>query len=144
VEQRLTLITLGVADHSVARAFYERLGWRVSLEVEQTVFFQAGALVVSLWSREKLAQDSGLTDVGGWGGVALAHNVRSEAEVDGVIKDARAAGAAITREPARTSWGGYTGVFTDPDGHPWEVAYNPGFELLDDGTLRVPQPDEGS
>jgi uncharacterized glyoxalase superfamily protein PhnB len=76
--------------------------------------------------------------------VALAHNVRSEAEVDGVIEDARAAGATITREPARTSWGGYTGVFTDPDGHPWEVAYNPGFELLDDGSLRVPQPEEGS
>jgi catechol 2,3-dioxygenase-like lactoylglutathione lyase family enzyme len=144
VDQRLTLITLGVADHSVARHFYERLGWRVALEVEETVFFQAGGLVVSLWSREKLAQDSGLTDAGGWGGVALAHNVRSEAEVDGVIEDARAAGATITRGPARTPWGGYTGVFTDPDGHPWEVAYNPGFELLDDGTLRVPQPDESS
>jgi predicted lactoylglutathione lyase len=140
----LTLITLGVADRSVARAFYERLGWRVALEVEETVFFQAGGLVVSLWSRDKLAQDSGVTDGGGWGGVALALNVRSEAEVDGVIEEARAAGATITREPARTSWGGYTGVFTDPDGHPWEVAYNPGFELSDDGSLRVPQPEEGS
>ena len=140
----MTLITLGVADHAAARAFYERLGWRVALEVEETVFFQTGGLVVSLWSRDKLAQDSGVTDGGGWGGVALAHNVRSEAEVDGVIEEARAAGATITREPARTSWGGYTGVFTDPDGHPWEVAYNPGFELSDDGSLRVPQPEEGS
>ena len=130
----MTLITLGVADHAAARAFYERLGWRVALEVEETVFFQTGGLVVSLWSRDKLAQDSGVTDGGGWGGVALAHNVRSEAEVDGVIEEARAAGATITREPARTSWGGYTGVFTDPDGHPWEVAYNPGFELVDDGS----------
>ena len=144
MEQRLTLITLGVADHAAARAFYERLGWRVALEVEETVFFQTGGLVVSLWSRDKLAQDSGVTDGGGWGGVALAHNVRSEAEVDGVIEEARAAGATITREPARTSWGGYTGVFTDPDGHPWEVAYNPGFELSVDGSLRVPQPEEGS
>lgn len=140
----MTLITLGVADHAAARAFYERLGWRVALEVEETVFFQTGGLVVSLWSRDKLAQDSGVTDGGGWGGVALAHNVRSEAEVDGVIEEARAAGATITREPARTSWGGYTGVFTDPDGHPWEVAYNPGFELSVDGSLRVPQPEEGS
>jgi uncharacterized protein len=144
VEQRLTLITLGVADHSVARAFYERLGWRVALEVEETVFFQAGRLVVSLWSRGKLAQDCGVTDEGGWGGVALAHNVRSEGEVDKVIEDARAAGATITKEPSRTPWGGYTGVFTDPDGHPWEVAYNPGFELMDDGSLRVPEPEGGS
>jgi uncharacterized protein len=144
MEQRVTLITLGVADHSASRAFYERLGWRVGLEVEETVFFQAGGLVVSLWSRDKLAQDSGVTDKGGWGGVALAHNVRSEGEVDRVIEEARAAGATITREPARTSWGGYTGVFADPDGHPWEVAYNPGFELLDDGSLKVPQPEESS
>ena len=139
----MTLITLGVADHSATRAFYERLGWRVALEVEETVFFQVGGLVVSLWSRDKLAQDSGVTDGGGWGGVALAHNVRSEAEVDAVIEDARAAGATITKEPSKTSWGGYTGVFTDPDGHPWEVAYNPGFELSDDGSLRVPQPEGG-
>ena len=139
----MTLITLGVADHSAARAFYERLGWRVALEVEETVFFQVGGLVVSLWSRDKLAEDSGVTDGDGWGGVALAHNLRSEGEVDSVIEEARAAGATITREPARTSWGGYTGVFTDPDGHPWEVAYNPGFELTDDGSLRVPRA-EGS
>src|ERR671918_645403 len=100
MEQRLTLITLGVADHSAARAFYERLGWRVALEVEETVFFQVGGLVVSLWSRDKLAEDSGVTDEDGWGGVALAHNLRSEGEVDSVIEEARAAGATITREPA--------------------------------------------
>ena len=139
----MTLITLGVADHSAARAFYERLGWRAALEVEETVFFQVGGLVVSLWSRDKLAQDSGVIDRGDWGGVALAHNVRSEAEVDAAIEDARAAGATITKEPSKTSWGGYTGVFADPDGHPWEVAYNPGFELSDDGSLRVPQPEGG-
>ena len=139
----MTLITLGVGDHSAARAFYERLGWRVALEVEETVFFQVGGLVVSLWSRDKLARDSGVTDGGSWGGVALAHNVRSEAEVDAVMEDARAAGATITKEPSKTSWGGYTGVFSDPDGHPWEVAHNPGFELSDDGSLRVPQPEAG-
>ena len=139
----MTLITLGVRDHAAARAFYERLGWRATLEVEETVFFQAGSLVVSLWSREKLAEDGGVTDPGGWGGVSLAHNVRSPEEVDRVIEEARAAGAAISREPSETSWGGYTGIFVDPDGHTWEVAHNPGFELGDDGLLVVQPPDPG-
>ncbi|MDQ4005245.1 MAG: VOC family protein [Actinomycetota bacterium] len=138
MEQRLTLVTLGVADHAAARAFYERLGWKPVLEVEETVFFQTGALVVSLWSRAKLAADSGVADEGGWGGVTLAHNVTSREEVDHVIDEARAAGATISREPQETTWGGYTGVFVDPDGHPWEVAHNPGFELRDDGSLLVP------
>jgi predicted lactoylglutathione lyase len=144
MEQRMSLITLGVADHAAARAFYERLGWRCTLEVEETVFFQTGCLVVALWSRHKLAEDSGVTDGGGWGGVTLAHNVRSEEEVDRVIEEARSAGAAISREPTRTSWGGYTGVFIDPDGHSWEVAHNPGFELREDGSLLVPPPDQTS
>lgn len=138
MEQRVSLITLGVSDHATARAFYERLGWRCTLEVEETVFFQAGGLVLGLWDRGKLATDSGVSDGGGWGGVTLAHNVRSEAEVDRVIAEARAAGATISRGPAPTPWGGYSGVFIDPDGHPWEVAHNPGFELRDDGTLVVP------
>ncbi len=79
-----------------------------------------------------------MTDSGGWGGVALAHNVGSPEEVDRVIEEARAAGARIGRGPAKTAWGGYSGVFVDPDGHPWEVAHNPGFELGDDGSLRIP------
>jgi predicted lactoylglutathione lyase len=144
MEQRITLITLGVADHAVARGFYERLGWRCTLEVEDTAFFQAGGLVVSLWSREKLAADSGVADPGGWGGVTLAHNVSSEDDVDRVIDEARSAGARISAEPARTPWGGYAGVFVDPDGHPWEVAYNPGFELRDDGSLIVPPGDDAT
>lgn len=134
----MSLITLGVADHAAAKAFYERLGWRCTLEVEATVFFQAGCLVVALWNRDKLAADSGVTDRGGWGGIALAHNVHSPAEVDRVIEAARSAGATVTREPATTSWGGYNGVFVDPDGHAWEVAHNPGFELRSDGSLVVP------
>jgi uncharacterized protein len=142
MEQRVSLVTLGVADHGAARAFYERLGWHCTLEVEETAFFQTGCLVVALWSRDKLAADSGVTDGGGWGGVTLAHNVRSALEVDRVLDQAQAAGAAIARAPARTPWGGYTGVFTDPDGHPWEVAYNPGFELRDDGSLSIPPPDD--
>ena len=141
MEQRLSLITLGVADAAAARAFYERLGWRATLEIEATVFFQAGDIVVSLWGRDKLAKDSGMTDSGGWGGVTLAHNVRSPEEVDEVIAQARAAGARISREPGPTPWGGYSGVFVDPDGHPWEVAHNPGFELTEAGALIVPPGD---
>jgi predicted lactoylglutathione lyase len=137
VEQRVTLITLGVRDVVGSRAFYERLGWRVALEVEETVFFQAGDLVVTLWGRDKLAADSGVEDGGGWGGVTLAHNVRSREEVDRVIQEALAAGARIARDPAETFYGGNAGVFLDPDGHPWEVAHNPGFELTETGAVRV-------
>jgi predicted lactoylglutathione lyase len=138
VDQRVTLITLGVADVAVARAFYERLGWHVGLDVEETVFFQAGDLVVTLWARDKLAADSGVEDGGGWGGVTLAHNVGSRDEVDRVIEEARSAGARVAREPAQTFYGGYAGVFLDSDGHPWEIAFNPGFALTDDGALRLP------
>jgi catechol 2,3-dioxygenase-like lactoylglutathione lyase family enzyme len=138
MDQRVSLITLGVADVAVSRGFYERLGWRVGLDVEGTVFFQVGGSIVSLWAREKLAEDSGVADGGAWGGITLAHNVRSPDEVDRVIDDARAAGARIGREPASTAWGGYSGVFIDPDGHPWEVAHNPGFPLAADGSVSLP------
>jgi catechol 2,3-dioxygenase-like lactoylglutathione lyase family enzyme len=134
----VSLITLGVADLDRARAFYEQLGWRARLDVEETVFFQAGGLIVSLWGRGKLAADSGVADGGGWGGITLAHNVTSAGEVDRVIEQARTAGAHIAREPAATFYGGYAGVFLDPDGHPWEVAHNPGFPLADDGSLSLP------
>lgn len=139
MEQRVSLITLGVADLPRAKAFYERMGWR-GREVEKTVFFQVGGLVLVLWRRDKLALDFGLTDAqsGGFSGVALAHNVRSEAAVDGVMAEAERAGATLTRPAVATFYGGYAGVFADPDGHAWEVAYNPGFALADDGTLTVP------
>lgn len=138
MQQRVSLITLGVADVGTAKTFYERLGWHVGLDVEETVFFQIGSSVLALWARDKLAQDSGVTDGGSWGGVALSHNVGSPEEVDRVIEQARAAGARIGPEPAATAYGGYAGVFIDPDGHPWEVAHNPGFELGDDGSVKLP------
>jgi catechol 2,3-dioxygenase-like lactoylglutathione lyase family enzyme len=144
MEQRVSLITLGVRDLARSRAFYLRLGWRPALEMEETVFFQAGGFVVALWSREKLAADSVVSDAGGWGGVTLAHNVSSAAEVDRILEEARVAGARIGRVPAGTPWGGYSGVFIDPDGHPWEVAHNPGFELRADGSLVIPAPRSGS
>jgi catechol 2,3-dioxygenase-like lactoylglutathione lyase family enzyme len=137
VEQRLSLVTLGVADLEAARRFYEAHGWSRSGDGDAVVFFQAGGMVVALWSREALAEDSGVEDTGGWGGITLAHNVRSHAEVDAVIEEARVAGARIVREPAETFWGGYSGVFVDPDGHPWEVAHNPGWTLTDDGSVRL-------
>ena len=135
MEQRVSLITLGVADVGRAKAFYERLGWRPGLEAQETVFFQIGPSVLVLWGRDKLAEDSGVTDAGGWGGVTLAHNVGSPQEVHAVIEEARAAGAMISREPAETFYGGYAGVFIDPDGHPWEVAHNPGWTLREDGSI---------
>lgn len=138
MEQRISLITLGVADVARATAFYERLGWRARLVVQDTAFFQVGPFAVVLWSRAKLAADCGVVDGGGWGGVALAHNVGSTGEVDAVIGEARAAGAAITRAPAPTFYGGYAGVFVDPDGHAWEVAHNPGMPLAADGSFVVP------
>ena len=125
MEQRVTLLTLGVADVDRAVAFYGRLGWQPGAVIEETAFFRAGDLIVTLWGRDKLAADSGVEDSGGWGGVTLAHNVESRAAVDAVVEEARAAGARITREPAETFYGGYAGVFLDPDGHPWEVAHNP-------------------
>jgi catechol 2,3-dioxygenase-like lactoylglutathione lyase family enzyme len=139
MEPRISLITLGVTDVAAAKAFYERLGWTVGMYVEDTAFFQVGGLIVSLWSREKLAEDSAVTDGGGWGGIALAHNVRSATEVDRVIEEARAAGATISKEPGPTFYGGYAGVFLDPDGHPWEVAHNEGFPLAEDGSISLPE-----
>jgi predicted lactoylglutathione lyase len=136
VEQRLSLVTLGVADLARARAFYEALGWVTgAAPADDVVFFPSGGMIVGLWGREQLAEDSGVTDTGGWGGVTLAHNVGSREEVDAVIEEARAAGAKIGREPGETFWGGYTGIFIDPAGHPWEVAHNPHWGLTDDGDV---------
>jgi len=140
MEQRITLVTLGVADIVRAREFYERLGWKPALDVQETVFFQANGLVLVLWGRGKLAVDSGVQDGGGWGGVTLAHNVGSPEEVDSLLEEARTAGAEISREAGETFYGGYSGVFVDPDGHPWEIAYNPGLPLGEDGTLTLPSP----
>lgn len=146
MEQRVSLITLGVADVPRARAFYEQLGWR-GQEVEETVFFQAGGLALVLWGRDKLAADCGVTEQqGGSGGFALAHNVRSAAEVDEVLAAAQRAGAVITRPAVATFYGGHAGVFTDPDGHAWEIAHNPGFPLAADGSVTIPEfgaPDRG-
>jgi catechol 2,3-dioxygenase-like lactoylglutathione lyase family enzyme len=138
MEQRVSLVTLGVADLARARTFYEGLGWTTGATPgDDVVFFQAGGTIVGLWSREQLAEDSGVTDSGGWGGVTLAHNVRSPAEVDAVMATAEQAGATIARQAGGTFWGGYSGVFLDPDGHPWEVAVNPHWTIRDDGSIEL-------
>jgi catechol 2,3-dioxygenase-like lactoylglutathione lyase family enzyme len=138
MEQRLSLVTLGVADVERARAFYEALGWTTGAEPgAEVAFFQAGGMIVALWDRAKLAEDSAVSDDGGWGGITLAHNVRSPQEVDAVLDEARAAGAEIGREGAKTFWGGYSGVFIDPDGHPWEVAHNPDWTIHEDGSVTL-------
>ena len=138
MEQRVSLITLGVRDLGRARSFYAALGWRGLADPgDEVVFFQAGGLVVALWDRARLAEDSAVADGGGWGGVTLAYNTRSPEEVDAVVAEARAAGAVIGREPGPTFWGGYSGVFIDPEGHPWEVAHNPGWAMDDDGWIKL-------
>jgi uncharacterized protein len=138
MKQRVSLITLGVTDLARSRAFYEEMGWTTGAEPgDDVVFFQAGEMIVALWDRAKLAEDSCVADSPGWGGVTLALNFGSPAEVDAVIEEARAAGAAIGREPAETFWGGYSGVFLDPDGHPWEVAHNPHWQVTDGGGVRL-------
>jgi uncharacterized protein len=138
MEQRVSVVTLGVRDLPRARAFYEALGWRSNAKPDDdVVFFQAGGMVVSLWGRNQLAEDSGVEDGGGWGGITLAHNVRSPAEVDAVLAQAGAAGGTVTRPGGETFWGGYSGVFFDPDGHPWEVAHNPHWTVAADGSVRL-------
>jgi predicted lactoylglutathione lyase len=138
VQQRLSLVTLGVTDLARAKAFYEALGWTSgTAPADDVVFFQCGGMIVALWGRDQLTEDSGVEDSGGWGGVTLAHNVGSPEEVDRVIDEARAAGARIPRAGAPTSWGGYSGVFVDPDGHPWEVAHNPHWTIAEDGSVSL-------
>jgi hypothetical protein len=134
VEQRVSLVTLGVSDVARARAFYEALGWTSESEGEDVVFFQAGGMVVGLWDRGSLAEDSGVTDDGSSSSVTLAHNVASPEIVDRVLAEAASAGATIVRPGAPTFWGGYSGVFKDVDGHPWEVAHNPGWRIAPDGS----------
>jgi predicted lactoylglutathione lyase len=138
VEQRLSLVTLGVRDLERARRFYEALGWTSgAAPADDVAFFQTGCMIVALWGRDQLAEDTVVEDSGGWGGVTLAYNARSPADVDAVLAEAEAAGATIPRRGAETFWGGYSGVFIDPEGHAWEVAHNPHWTLREDGAVSL-------
>ncbi|MEW1639084.1 VOC family protein [Streptomyces sp. NPDC093801] len=141
MEQRITLVTLGVSDLARATSFYGTLGWR-GQEVEETVFFQAGGLGLVLWDRDRLAAECGLEPgpgrAAGFGGIALSHNVRSDAEVDALLAAAERAGASITKPPAVNAVGFRSGAFVDPDGHAWEIAHNPGIPFNEDGSITLP------
>jgi uncharacterized protein len=141
MDQRVSVITLGVRDVGRSQAFYETMGWKmdwgVDDENDHIAFFQTGGFLVSLWDRGKLAKDSGVEDRGGWAGVTLAYSVRSPVEVDAVLAEAEAAGATISRPAGDTFWGGYSGVFVDPDGHPWEVLHNPAWTIQEDGSTTL-------
>jgi catechol 2,3-dioxygenase-like lactoylglutathione lyase family enzyme len=140
MEQRITIITLGVADLERSTAFFERLGWRRSLRQAQEVsFFQCGSIAVSLFPRLELARDAGISPKGdGFSGFAIAYNTRSKEDVDAVLAEAKSAGAEIVRRPQEAFWGGYSGYFRDLDGHLWEVAWNPSFDLDESGAVRLP------
>ncbi len=140
MEQRVSIITLGVADLKHSREFYERLGWRRSMaKAEGIVFFQAGGIALALFPRHELAKDANIAPDGeGFTGLSLAYNARNRAEVDSVLADAEAAGAKILKPAQEAFWGGYSGYFSDPDGFLWEVAWNPSFPLAQDGSIRIP------
>jgi uncharacterized protein len=140
MEQRVSIVTLGVTDLDRSRTFYERLGWRRSMaQAEGIVFFQAGGMALALYPRPELARDANLAAPGeGFGGITLAYNVRNHDDVNAVLAEAEAAGAKILKPAQEAFWGGYSGYFSDPDGFPWEVAWNPFFEIADDGSIRLP------
>ena len=134
MRQSVSLVTLGVSDYDRAKVFYEALGWSVAWEAQETSFFQANGVVLVLWGREKLAADMGVHDEGArWSGIGLAHNVGSREEVHEIIELARSNGGEVSREPAETFYGGYAGVFLDPDGHAWEIAWNPAWPISPEG-----------
>ena len=137
MEQRISLVTLGVGDIARSRRFYEALGWRALDGPEGVFFFQLPGMMFALWSRDELAKDAGLSPAraqpGGFSGLALAYNARERADVDAVMQEAKKAGGDILKPAADTAWGGYSGYFADPDGHLWEVAWNPGWRIDEKG-----------
>jgi uncharacterized protein len=141
MEQRLSIVTLGVMDLEQSRKFYERLGWRkVNAKAEGIVFFQAGGMALALYPREELAKDANIPAEGqGFGGITLAYNARSRGEVDAVLDEAKTAGGKILKPAQEAFWGGYSGYFGDPDGFLWEVAWNPFFPIAEDGSIQIPE-----
>ncbi|HWY04369.1 MAG TPA: VOC family protein [Candidatus Acidoferrum sp.] len=141
MEQRVSLVTLGVADLKRSREFYERLGWRRSMaKAEGVVFFQAGGMALALFPRQELAKDANVTPQGdGFRAISLAYNARNRAEVNAVLDEAEAAGAKLVKPAQDALWGGYSGYFSDPDGFLWEVGWNPSFAMAEDGSIRIPE-----
>jgi uncharacterized protein len=140
MEQRISIVTLGVADLERSRSFYERLGWRRSgASSDGVVFFQAGGMALALYPRTELAKDANVpADGGGFAGVTIEYNARNREEVDGVLREAETAGAKVLKSAQEAFWGGYSGYFSDPDGFAWEIAWNPSFAIAEDGNIRLP------
>jgi uncharacterized protein len=140
MEQRLSIVTLGVADLARSREFYERLGWHRSMaKADGIVFFQTGGMAIALYPREELAKDANVNADGhGFGGITLAYNARSREDVDSTLAEAKTAGAKILKPAQEVFWGGYSGYFADPDGFLWEVAWNPFFPLAANGAIQIP------
>jgi uncharacterized glyoxalase superfamily protein PhnB len=140
MEQRVSIITLGVTDLKRSKEFYAELGWRQSMaSAECVVFFQAGGMAVALYPRHELAKDAGIASEGqGFNGISLAYNARTRGDVDAVLEEAVAAGATLVKPAQEAFWGGYSGYFGDPDGFLWEVAWNPDFPIAQDGSIRLP------
>jgi uncharacterized protein len=140
MEQRISLITLGVADLKRSREFYERLGWKRSMtKAEGIVFFQVGGMGLALYPRSGLAEDANLAPEGhGFCGISLAYNTRSREEVDVILSQAQRAGARLLKPAQSAFWGGYSGYFADPDDFLWEVAWNPDFRVMEDGAINIP------
>lgn len=141
MEQRLSVITLGVADLGRAQRFYERVGWTRGNADDGVVFFQLKGLIVALWGRAELAADAQVTAEGsGFRSVALAYNTRDEDEVATILAEAEKAGGKIVKPAGPVFWGGHTGYFEDPDGHLWEIAWNPFWTIDDDGGVSLKKP----
>jgi len=140
MEQRISIVTLGVADLAKSREFYERLGWKKSGNNESIVFFQAGGMALALYPKGDLAKDAKVSaDGSGFAGVTIAYNTRSREEVDAVLAEAVRAGAKLLKAAQEAFWGGYSGYFADPDGFLWEVAWNPFFTIGADGAIQIPE-----
>ena len=140
MEQRVSIVTLGVADLRRSREFYEGLGWRRSMaNAEGIVVFQTGGMALALYPRHELAKDANVAaDSHGFSGVSLAYNARNREEVDSVLAEAKSVGARILKPAQKAFWGGYSGYFSDPDGFLWEVAWNPSFPISEDGAIQIP------
>jgi uncharacterized protein len=141
MEQRISIVTLGVADLARSREFYERMGWRrSSASSAEIVFFQAGSMALALYPRAALAKDANVAPEGyAFPGFTLAFNARSREEVDTVLAEAEKVGAIILKPAQEAFWGGYSGYFSDPDGFLWEVAWNPFFPIAESGALQLPE-----
>jgi uncharacterized protein len=140
MEQRISIVTLGVADLACSREFYERLGWhRSSASSDSIVFFQAGGMALALYPRAELAKDANVALEGyAFPGFTLAYNARTREEVGAVLAEAQKAGATTLKPAQEAFWGGYSGYFSDPDGFLWEVAWNPSFVISENGALQLP------